>query len=1143
MTWKKFYIGCLLGFLLFSGVLSYVLWQNQQPLVPVARSTPTRPFVATTPAAEPGLRKEDLFSVPSRPLQFDAETAADLKRQEEVRQKAELARQQQEEKQRKAALEEAAIADEANKQRVKDANSVTLNSDTIQSERPKPLQVLDRDKPGKLHSKRVLLRTIAGDMVLGFYPEIAPQTVSHILKLVEAGAYNSAHFGRLEPGFVLQVHAVHERTIPMTDAVKNSLHTIKGEFSRVKHRRGHLSMGRWLDPDSATNSFSLLLGDAPHLDGKYSIFGEVLQGMEVLDRLESIPRSQGSKPAARLTILSAAIKVEGEVEATTFTPPASVEQVLKQTLPSWVDIQAQQILKDRCVSCHGPSKPKGGLDLSSLAGLRKGGTHGAVIYDRNPEKSPLFERITATNNKVMPPDGESLTPEEVAAIWFWIENGAKLPSDTTSTAVGTRESEVTKVSEFWSYRPIKKIVLPASEKEKTHPIDALLKKQMASKTLSLNPAASKQVLARRLAFGLTGIPPEPNLLQKYLNDSSEKAYENYVSELLASPHFGEHWARHWLDLARYADSNGYEDDTNRPYAYPYRDFVIRSFNNDQPFDQFLRWQLAGDELEPNNPDAVAATGFCTAGPIQTFIPRKKDRYDELDDVISTIGSAMLGTTINCARCHDHKHDPISQKDYYRFQAIFTGTERKEKFLVADGGASYNEQAKPLHQAQTRLQNHLDQARQQVRIRKINGLPIPEEDKELLRSSYVVSNERQASLMRIHEVAIAVTDAEALASEEAKRLHTELTAVVEAERRKTPPEPVRGLVLSGSGIAKAYFLDRGDANRERDVVSPAFLPSLGRKGLHWNEEAWKQWQPKSNSNVLQPRAALAHWLTDLEQGTGNLAARVIVNRLWQQHFGTALVNTANDFGQQGDRPVQAELLDYLAETLVKGGWKLKPIHRLIVTSKAYQQSSTATKEKVALDPENRYFARRVTTRLSAEALRDSILASSGRLNRTLYGPSIKIAIPKEAIFPTAEKHGIVWPILERDTPDTMRRSLYIFTKRSNLVPFMATFDSADPCVSCAKRNSTNVPTQALLLMNDRFMREQAKALEQRISHEAGTDVEKQVRKAFELTLLRQPSEKELEQSVAFLKQKIEGEAITLADFCQVLFQSNEFIFID
>jgi hypothetical protein len=550
-----------------------------------------------------------------------------------------------------------------------------------------------------------------------------------------------------------------------------------------------------------------------------------------------------------------------------------------------------------------------------------------------------------------------------------------------------------------------------------------------AKGMTFNPPADKATLTRRLSLDLTGLPP---------SDGSD--LPDLIDNLLESPRYGERWARHWLDVARYAESTGFEQDYDRPYAYHFRDFVIKALNSDMPYDQFVKWQLAGDEYEPQNPLALAATGFLGAGVFPSQITAnevERTRYDAMDDMLSTTSSAMLGLTVGCARCHDHKFDPFPMRDYYAMLATFTTTTRMNVDVHPDG-----------------------------------------------------------------KVTSAVTTK--------KKKDADTPVIPGATRMMICAEGYEPIVMHTQGdpfFDKTYVLRRGSTDMKEGEAAQGFLQVLSKPG---EEKRW-QWQPPQDAKYSGRRRSLSNWITDVENGAGALLARVIVNRVWQHHFGTGLVPTANDFGKTGTPPTQPELLDWLAHQLIANGWKLKPLHKMILTSRAWQQSSARDAKKEAADPANGLFMRFVPQRLEAEAIRDSMLAVSGLLDDTMYGPGTR-------------------------DENSKRRSLYFNIKRSQLIGSMVAFDLPEPLVSQGARPTTTVAPQALILMNSPQARQWAEGLAKRIQN-AG-DGTKQITMAYQLCFNRAPTADELATGTAFLQS-----GATLADYCQVVLSLNEFIYVN
>ena len=974
------------------------------------------------------------------------------------------------------------------------ASSRPLPPDTSPSHPTEPTRPSDQPRAG---DESIILHTVGGDVVLTLYPEAAPKNVAQLLRLVRLGGLDLSHFLRRHASGFLMLSNSFERLQPLSDRQARYLNVrylnkVPLEQNALHHRRGALQIPHDKDKsDTTVDQFGIVLNDRLDLDGQYTIFGRVEMGMDVVERLEEVPTTLEEAPVVRLTVIKAEVVPTALLADYRPVPPQPLRNILNEQWPvvpeaaefrTAVARRGQALLQEKCARCHKPNQAEGGLDVTTAGALRRGGKHGPVVYPGNALGSPLYLRFT---DEGPPHPAAALQAVEADLLQLWIDRGAVWPGADQPAEVPDRDSAKPEDANFWSFRPLQTPTPPsvrAVDWPRT-PIDRFILAGLEGQHLVPNPAADRRVLARRLWFDLTGLPPEPAELEVFLADKSPNAYEKQVDRLLASPRYGERWGRHWLDVARYADSCGYEDDNDRPNAYWYRDFVVRALNDDLPFDVFLRWQIAGDELEPTNRWAVAATGFVTAGPNQDFRPRMVDRYDELDDVVSTVGASMLGLTVGCARCHDHKYDPISQREYYRLSAVFAGAWREHRRLPTESGERLADALLPL------VQRAAD-------------------------TSKWSAAEREA---------------------------------IRAEMAKIAAEWPRALAVVGDGTSPfAYFLERGDDRKERDGVTPGFLTVVTPGRPVWRADAWTAWssQARKESAAL-PRTALANWLTDVDGGAGRLAARVVVNRLWQHHLGEGLAATPNDFGQRGARPSHPELLDWLARDLITHGWKLKRLHKMIVMSATYQQDGSSDPAKVHADPENRLFGRHRSQRLTSDALRDAILAVSGNLNEQMYGPSIKPPIPREAILPVNQHPDNAWPADAVDGPANWRRSLYICWQRGNPLPFLQLFDSPEASLSCARRSRTTAPTQALLLMNDPILRAQAHRFAARVQTLVGRDRSKQVRQAFLLALNRLPEADEEAKAVRFLQRADDAGAgkTALADFCQVLFQTNEFFYVD
>jgi len=1039
----------------------------------------------------------------------------------------------------------------------------------------------------------------------------------------------------------------------------------------------------------------------------------------------------------------------------------------------------RELLAHRCVGCHGAGTVESDFDMSTREKLLAGGAGGVAVVPGKATESRMYRLAARLEEPHMPEEGDALTEEELRWLAEWINRGAPYDKplvDAADRGPWTERTVKPEARDFWSFRPLARGEPPRPSDPQgwcRNPIDQFILARQEKVALSPSPPTDPQTLRRRIAFDLTGLPATPEEIAAFGADSSEAAYGRVVDDLLTRPAFGERWAQHWLDVARFAESFGYEQDYDRPFAFHYRDFVIKAFNDDLPYDTFLQWQIAGDELAPGNLEARKATGFLAAGAFPTQLTEKEfesARSGELDDMVATCGTAMLGITIGCARCHDHKFDPVPQADYYRFASTFTTTIRanidvevhaeRHREAVAAWQQKLDAGRAAVAVRERELAGGLESFAQSWRTQPQTVTPVwrlgtlvsataqsgvvfaPQADGSLLatgqaaaRDAYTIvidtplssvaairldalsdaslpkagpgragngnfalsnltvsmaplpppqataADRKRLEQPRVVKLAAAradfsqtrpdlavahaidadggsawavdpqigkahaaafdfaaveshphgmrltvklefnnnaqhaigrprlavaataglavepvtsaadplapqreqsrrldelvakgaetwtATDREAVAS---LRRHfderwRELDAVarrIEAEKPK--PELVKLLVAGenlphiphhadGRGYPHFYkethFLRRGDVNQKEGVAEPGFLQVLVRDpaGL----ERWRQ-PPAPGSTSSHRRAALARWIVDPDQGAGQLAARVIVNRLWQHHFGVGLVATPSDFGKQGDPPSHPELLDWLAAELIRGGWKLKPIHRLMLTSATYRQASGVDAKKAAIDPENRLVWRYNRRRLEGEAIRDTFLSFAGVLKPDLYGRAGRDeAVP--------------------------RRSLYLEMKRSKLPLFLRTFDAPDYVSGVAKRSSTTTAPQALAIMNSPTVRRWAEEFAARLTASAATvpllpvkhstaataaqpaspggDGDARVIQAAYATAVgRSATASELHDAELFLqgqraaytaagKQPAQATTLAVADFCQVLMGLNETLHIE
>jgi hypothetical protein len=603
------------------------------------------------------------------------------------------------------------------------------------------------------------------------------------------------------------------------------------------------------------------------------------------------------------------------------------------------------------------------------------------------------------------------------------------------------------------------------------PVDAFILDKLQKEGLRPAPPASREVLARRLYFDLTGLPPAPRELASFLSDKSPDAYAKLVDRLLESPHYGERWGQHWLDVVRFAETDGFEYDTHRPDAWRYRDYVIRAFQNDKPYDRFLTEQLAGDEISPKEDETLIAAGFNRLGPLRKNAGNQEvasSRNEVLTEMTNVVGSALLGVTLGCARCHDHKFDPIKQSDYYRIQAYFASAHDADITRASEAEQNaWKTAAEPIEKEIARLK---------AEMRKV-----PRE-------------ERDPWMKKIEDM----------------------------QEKMPPPLPaIYSIKDDPARTSPIHLLARGDYQNKGDAVGMRPL------GVLLPDDA-----PELPANVEKPRAELARWIAD---PSNPLTARVMVNRIWGWHFGRAIVATPNDFGRMGMRPSHPELLDYLANEFVAKGFSVKHVHRLILNSNTYRQSSSVNDAAaVQKDPENRWLWKFSRRRLEAEEIRDAMLAASGALNAKAGGPSIMIPIEKELILALYKPSQ--WQVAQ-DPADHNRRSVYLIAKRNLRLPFMEVFDAPDLQVSCPRRESSTHAPQALELMNGRIANEQAELLAQRLEREAPKNMRKQVDLAYRLVAGRAPKPQEMQLALQFLRTQPKRE------FALAMFNLNAFLYVN
>ena len=712
--------------------------------------------------------------------------------------------------------------------------------------------------------------------------------------------------------------------------------------------------------------------------------------------------------------------------------------------------------------------------------------------------------------------------------------------------------------DLWSLKKPARVAVPEirnSKFETRNSIDRFLLAKLAEKKLTFSPEADPRTLIRRLYFDLLGVPPTPEEVQRFIADKSANAYESLVDKLLADPRYGERWARHWLDVVRYADTNGHERDEFRPEMWRYRDYVVRAFNSDKPYDRFIREQLAGDELLSGPPrtaaeaDSLIATGFMRLGTYDStasiFQEERKQRNELMADLVNTTGSAFLGLTMSCCNCHDHKYDPISQADHFRFRAFFAAVKPADSTAVdlapeQDAINAHNAAVDAkVADAQKPVDDLLWPARKKLRDERIAKLPT--DIQALLMVAEDKRDDATKKKLQPHLDKVKVSDKDALAAldDAGKKQHAELTAKVDEVRKQKRAFTV-AMTMHDGNVEPTKVLFQGDFTEPRDEVQPGFLSVF-------DPNTAKVTAPRDTTTGR--RLALAEWIASPENP---FTARVMVNRLWQHHFGSPLCANPNDLGLAGSRPTHPDLLDWLATEFVARGWSVKAMHRLMVTSLAYRQRSQIPNSEFRIpnskDPSNTLLWRQNPRRLDAEAMRDAMLAVSGALKPRDGGRALWPPLPEEIL---KAQPGVLEGLEGKDSgrrqgwyadkeEDCDVRSIYLVQKRCVPLPFLQVFDLPENSASCARRDVTTVAPQALNLLNSEFTLRMAKAFAERTRREAGDDVQKQTERATWLALGRAPSDEERHQAATFLgKHGANG----LTELCRALLNVNEFVYVD
>ena len=840
------------------------------------------------------------------------------------------------------------------------------------------------------------------------------------------------------------------------------------------------------------------------------------------------------------------------------------------------------ILKTHCTHCHGEEeKPKGGVDLRLRRFMDKKMEDGtAMLLPGDAAKSGLVHIVRSGE---MPKKGKPLSDAEIAVIEQWIKQGAKTAkAEPTTLAPGPLIADEDR--DFWSFQPVKHPKAPAISNLKSqirNPIDAFVLKQLVEKKLDFAPEADRRTLIRRVTLDLTGLLPTPEEVTAFVEDKSPLAYENLVERLLASKAYGERWARHWLDVVGYADSNGSsEADSERPQAWRYRDYVIRSLNEDKPWNQFIQEQLAGDELagathgdfqaavlDEKRRDQLIATAFLRMAPDGTGdapADPKLAANQVIAEEMKVLSSSLLGLTVGCAQCHDHRHDPITQADYYKLRAVFdpaynwqawrTPANRMYSLYSPDDrkkAADIEAKAKEIEaEARAMSKKFLDEIFE-VEIKKV-----PQAEQAAFRvardTPVAKQTPEQKALIKKYPSALATYSLDLYD----KKKQDLVDAKMAEAKKLRETKPAEGFVMAltevkGTAPASNLFY-RGDHEQAKQPVTPGEIGILAKPQI----EPFKPASVTTGSSGR--RLAYAQWLTS---GHHPLVARVLVNRFWMNHMGRGIVNTPGDFGTHGDRPTHPELLDWLADEFVKGGWKLKPLQRAIVLSTTYRQSSVNPASQ-NLDPENKLYARYKVRRLDAETLRDSLLAVTDALVESSYGPPSSIGIdPQGRVVTGIDKGTITSHKVESAGANDFRRSIYVQVRRSKPVTILDTFDAPTMQPNCELRAQTTVAPQSLLLMNDVFVLDNSLRLAKQLEAFAPKNPEQQIKRAWELLYGQPAKPADVQRCLAYIEEQTKSltqyhhdiqhpkgvvpnpPQEALASLCQVLCSSNRFLYVE
>ena len=777
---------------------------------------------------------------------------------------------------------------------------------------------------------------------------------------------------------------------------------------------------------------------------------------------------------------------------------------------------AVAILQRKCLACHGDASGMSGFKVTSRESLLRGGSRGPAVVPGKSADSLLFKAVAGSGEVLrMPPTGGGLPANEVATLKAWIDSGANWSS---SAAMGG-------MNQWWAFKKVARPVGSANS------IDAFIDQKLKSSGIAASPQADRLTLLKRASYDLLGLPPGKAQIDEFLGDQSPQAWEKTIDQLLASPRYGEKWGRHWLDLARYGDTAGFEQDPYLLIAWRYRDYVIKSFNDDKPYDRFAKEQIAGDELFPDDAEARSGTGFYRVGPNRDMLFKVEDvnLVEKRTDMVDTTTSVFLGLTVGCARCHDHKFDPIPQKDYYRLQAIFQPAVADRVFQEYNKGRQYDlaetSRSFRLYQMGEQAARINAKYADPLKAKKLAALPAEAVTALQTAEEKRTLDQARLALDNTPKIKVSQEEIDALMSEEDKATIASISKrLLRIFTGYGPPPMSPAIIDIGRDAPKTFIAIRGNPEAPGEEVQPGFLTALGGGDVP---------EPPLHAQTTYRRKALAEWTANQDNP---LFARVMVNRIWQFHFGSGLMRTASDFGARAGLPSHPEMLDWLAAEFAEKKWSVKSMHKLIMMSAAYRRSANPTAAARAQDPDNGLLSHFNRRRLAAEEIRDASLQVTGELNLKMGGVPAVPPLTKEEMFGMIGNPADNWSV-SPDATEHVRRTIYTLQRRTFQQPMAQAFDGPDGVMSCPQRNESTTAPQSLALLNGGFTMVRAKALAQAIKTPA---------EAWERVYGRAPSAEEHAVAQALLDRQITltgSRAAAMGEIVRGLLNTNEFLYVD